>query len=277
MKLSIEQANKLLSQLTAGVAVVANDAEADKNADLEQVFNNISEVVGKTIRPALEEEMKGPLESSFTGRYLGALRSAAQRVFNIPRREMEDMSIEQVLAKCKTALDGRYTQTDAERQTVWETTIQEYEQQIEQVKAEYETKLGEERDKYVQRDITSRCISLLEKLPRKGGDLQEQADMMRYKMQKVFEVRYNEDTKQLEFYKEGKQAIDENDQQLNDEDFARSWAERAGILVHDTRHISPAGVKAGQQQAYVLSLTGTDGEAPGDTMNAIKAWADNDA
>lgn len=38
MKLSIEQANKLLSQLTAGVTVVEDEQHADKNADLDAVF-----------------------------------------------------------------------------------------------------------------------------------------------------------------------------------------------------------------------------------------------
>lgn len=130
MKLSIEQANKLLEQLTAGVTVVADEQQADKDSDLDAVFNNISDVVGKAIRPELEQEMKSNLESAFTGRYLGVLRSAAQRVFNVPKRDMEELSIEQVLAKCKGELDSRYTQTDAERQTVWERTVQDYEAQF---------------------------------------------------------------------------------------------------------------------------------------------------
>lgn len=37
MKLSIEQANKLLSQLAAGVTVVADEQQADNNTDLEAI------------------------------------------------------------------------------------------------------------------------------------------------------------------------------------------------------------------------------------------------
>lgn len=272
MKLSIEQANKLLSQLTAGVTVVGDDQQADKNSDLEAVFTNISQVVGKTIRPSLEEEVKASTDAAFTARYLGALRSAAHRVFNIPRRELEELSVEQLLSKCKGTIETRYTQTEAERQTGVEATIREYETQMEQLKASHEVQLTEERAKYMQRDITARCLSIIEKLPRKGGDLQEQADMLRYKMQKVYEVRYNEDTRQLEFYKEGKPAVNDTNQPVTDEDFARTWAERAGILVRDTRHIQPANVQAGQNGGYAgITLSGDE---PAGGMNAIEAWAE---
>lgn len=272
MKLSVEQVNKLLSQLAAGVTVVGDEQHADRNADLEAVFSNISQVVGKAIRPALEEEVKAGTDAAFTARYLGALRSAAHRVFNIPRRELEELSVEQLLSKCKGTQDSRYTQTEAERQTTLEATIREYETQVEQLKLTHEERLNEERSRYTQRDIAARCISIIEKLPRKGGDLQEQADMLRYKMQKVYDVRYNEDTRQLEFYKEGKPAMTETNRPLSDEDFARTWAESAGILVRDTRHVQPADVQAGLTGTYAgVSLTG-DNHAGG--MNAIEAWAE---
>lgn len=273
MKLSIEQANKLLSQLTAGVTVVEDEQQADRNADIEAVFENISQVVAKANRPLIEGEVKAGLESAFTARYLGALRSAAHRVFNIPRREMEDLSLEQLLSKCKTAVDSRNTQTDAERQTIWETTVQDYENQIEQLKTMHVAELKEEQAKYTQRDIASRCLNIIEKLPRKGGDLQEQAEMLRYKMQKVYEVRYNEDTKQLEFYKEGKPVLNETNEPVSDEDFARNWAERAGILVRDTRHISPADVQAEQMGVYAAMMS-TENDREGGNMNAIQAWAE---
>ncbi len=273
MKLSIDQANKLLSQLTAGVTVVADKQHADKNADIEAVFNNISLVVGKAIRPSLEEELKASSDAAFTARYLGALRSAAHRVFNIPRRELEELSVEQLLSKCKGALESRYTQTDAEKQTGLEVTMREYEQQLEQLKAQHEEALKTERAKFVQRDIAARCLGIVEKLPRKGGDLQEQAEMLSYKIQKAYEVRYNEDTRRLELYKEGKPATTENNEPVTDEDFAREWAERAGILVKDNRHISPADVQAGQHGGYTGVLPDNDEHAPG-AMNAIEAWAE---
>ena len=46
MKISIEQANKLLSALHGGAVVVANEAEADTDANLEVVIDNIGESIG---------------------------------------------------------------------------------------------------------------------------------------------------------------------------------------------------------------------------------------
>ena len=97
--------------------------------------------------------------------------------------------------------------------------------------------------------------------------------MLKYGMQKVYEVRYNDATKQLELYKEGQPALDEKSNPIKDEDFARSWAERAGILVRDTRHISPADVQAEQQQMYA-GVVLSDNDLPADGMNAIEAWAE---
>ncbi len=273
MKISIEQASKLLSELIAGAVVVANNDEAD-TIDTDDLLISINESVSKSLKPSLEEQLKTTLEPSLTGRHLGTLRSAAQRVFNVPKRELEEMSVEQLLAKCKGAIESRYNLTEEQRQSVLETTVQGYETQLEQVKSGYEKMLDEERAKYMQRDIAARCVSIIEKLPRKGGDLQEQADMLRYKMQTSYEVRYNEETKRLEFYKEGKPAVLDNSQPVTDEDFARMWAEKAGILVHDTRHISPADVKAGQQGVYASGILIPDNDEPAnDGMDAIVSWA----
>lgn len=273
MKLSIEQANKLLSQLIAGVTVVADEQQADKKTDIDAIHNNIAEVVSKNINPELQEKVRAEMEAAFTARYLGTIRSAAGRIFNIPRRELDDLSPEQLISKCKGTIDSRYNKSETEQQTALEATIQDYETQIEQLKAAHEEVLEQERGKYTQRDITSRCMSIVEQLPRKGGDLQEQADMLRDRMQKVYEVRYNEDTKRLEFYNEGKPALTDKNEPVNDEDFARTWAERAGILVRDTRHISPADVQAGQQGGYLEMFQQDEGQAA-NGMNAIEAWVE---
>ncbi|WP_276135018.1 hypothetical protein [Polluticoccus soli] len=275
MKLSLEQASKLLNALLGDAAVVADEHEADTDLSHEQLISTVNDTLSRTLRPSIEEQLKPALEAGFTGRYLGALRSAAQRVFNVPKRELEDMSIEQVLSKCKGAFETRASQSDDERFVSLEAAIHDYESQIDQLKATHEAQLKDAHDKYVQRDIAARCISIIEKLPRKGGDLHEQADMLRYKMSNTYEVRYNEQTKQLEFYKEGKPATSEDNTPITDENFARNWAEKAGILVSDTRHISPADVKAGQQGQYatgVISISNSDDPAD-DTLEAIAAWA----
>lgn len=262
MKLSIEQANKLLSALVNDVEVVANDAEADATANLDNIATELTDKISNALRPTIIEESKADYEQNFLGRYSGALRSAAQRVFNVHKRELEDMNIEQLLAKCKEAMDASHTEA-----------TQQYETELQQIKTNYESQLSQERSKYTQQAITDRCLNMIQQLPRKGGDAEEQAEMLRYGMQKVYEVRYNEQTKRLEFYKEGQPAIGEQNEPITDETFARTWAERAGILVHDNRHLSPAEIKAGQQaHPFANGLILPDAEAS--PMDAIQAWTE---
>lgn len=275
MKLSIEQANKLLSELLDGAAVVENEQEADNDTDIDSLLATINESLTKSLRPSLEEQLKASMEAPMHARFMGTLRSAVGRSFNIPKHELNDMGIEQLMTKCKALVDARNNQTDDQKQAALEQTIQGYETHMEQLKATYEQQLEQERAKYTQRDISARCLSIVERLPRKGGDLQEQADMLRYKMQSVYEVRYNEETKKLDFYKEGKPAVADNSEPMSDEAFARNWAEKAGILVHDTRHISPADVKAGQPGVYASGIMSISNDMPADSaMDAIVAWAD---
>lgn len=276
MKISIEQANKLFSALPGGVVVVGDEYEADSNTDVTTIGNQIIEALEEAIRPSLTEQVKPTLEAGFTGRYLGALRSAAQRVFNVHKRELEDMSIEQVLAKCKTAIDALHTQAQEAKEQEWNAQLQQGNEALQQLKDSYEQQLGAERNRYTQRDIAARCAQLLQNMPRKGGDLQEQADMLRYKMAAAYELQYNEEKAQLEFYKDGKPVLNEKNEPLTDETFAQLWAAKAGILVSDTRHIKPADVLAGQQGQYAtgtVPIANTNNSAS--PMEAISAWAED--
>lgn len=273
MNISIEQANKLLAALAGNVAVVADEQQADANADTDALIASINENITTSLRPTLEEQMKPLIEGNYLGRFTGTMRAAMYRIFNIPRKELESLNIEQMVTKCKQMVDAQIAQTDTERQQAAETAINGYEAQLQQIKDNYETMLSAERNKQTQRDITARCMSLLEKLPRKGGDIAEQAEMLRYKMQSAYDIRYSETDKRLEFYKEDKPVFTDNNQPLSDESFARMWAEKAGILVNDTRHISPADVKAGHSSGYgsgvIIAQT-----TPDNAMEAIVAWAE---
>lgn len=273
MNISIEQANKLLAALAGNVAVVADEQQADANVDTEALLASINENITTNLRPTLEEQMKPLIEGNYLGRFTGTMRAAMYRIFNIPRKELESLNIEQMVAKCKQMVDAQIAQNETERQQAAETAINGYEAQLQQIKDNYEAMLSAERNKQVQRDITARCMSLLERLPRKGGDIAEQAEMLRYKMQSAYDIRYNEAEKKLEFYKEDKPVFTDNNQPMSDESFARMWAEKAGILVNDTRHISPADVKAGHSGGYGSGVIIAQ-PAPDNAMEAIVAWAE---
>ena len=272
MKISIEQANKLLAALQVDAAVAEDEHEADTGIDTDTLVMQVSQNMAASLRPAIEAQLKPEFESNFMGRYSGTLRAAVTRIFNIPKKEIDDLTVEQVIAKCK-AVAETLPQPEAERLAMLEVAVQGYEQQLEDLKAGYEQRLEDAYRKQLQKDMMARCLSLIEKLPRKGGDLYEQAELLRHKMHTAYDVRYNENTKVLELYNDDQPAVHDNNQLLSDEDFARMWATKAGILVNDTRHISPADVKAGQQGAYSSGIIQTGDRQADSAMDAIVAWA----
>lgn len=272
MKISIEQANKLLAALQVDAAVAEDEHEADAGIDTDTLVKQVNQTIAASLRPVIEAQLKPEFESNFMGRYSGTLRAAVTRIFNIPKKDIDDLTVEQVVAKCK-AVAETLPQAEAERLAMLEVAVHGYEQQLEELKTGYEQRLDAERQKQLQKDITARCLSLIERLPRKGGDLYEQAEMLRHKMQMVYDVHYNEGTKALEFYKDNQPAVQDNNQLVSDEDFARMWAAKAGILVNDTRHILPADIKAGQQGTYGSGVIHTGDIQANDAMDAIVAWA----
>lgn len=274
MNISIEQANKLLAALAADAVVVADEQSADEGTDTDALLATIHDNLSTTLRPTLEEQMKPVIESNYLGRFTGTLRSALNRAFGFTNKELERMTIEQMVNKCKQVIDGYVSQTEAQRQTAIETAISGYEAQLQQMKDNYEAMLAAAHNKQRERDITTRCMTMLEKLPRKGGDITEQAEMLRNKMQAAYEVQYNEADKTLALYKEDKPVLADNNQPLTDENFARMWAEKAGILVNDTRHISPADVKAGHSGGYGKGIITTNNTSANGAMEAIVAWAE---
>ena len=58
MKLSLEQAGKLLNALLGDAAVVADEHEADADLSQEQLIATINNNLSKTLRPAIEEQLK---------------------------------------------------------------------------------------------------------------------------------------------------------------------------------------------------------------------------
>jgi len=252
---------------------VADNQQADSDVDTDALITTVNDNISTSLRPSLEEQMKPLIEGNYLGRFTGTMRAAMYRIFSIPRKELDSLNIEQMVAKCKQMVDAQISQNEAERQQAAETAINGYEAQLQQIKDNYETMLAAERGKQVQRDIAARCLSLLERLPRIGGDIAEQAEMLRYKMQSAYDIRYNEADRRLEFYKEDKPVFTDSNQPLSDENFARMWAEKTGILVNDTRHISPADVKAGHSSGYGSGVIVAQPSADG-AMEAIVAWAE---
>lgn len=232
-KISIEQANELLSQIGVDAAVVADNAD---DVNMDELTDSALEKVKSTVRPDVEKEVREAATSEFTGKFHNSLRSVAVRVFNIPRRELADMDADAILAKCKESMASKANDNDWAKEK--EEIVQAYEKQIQDWEAKYNTDLAAKDAMFIERDIDAVCLSIVEKLPRKGGDLKEQAEMLKYRMRQNYDVRINNGN--IELYTKDGQPAKEGNKAVKVDDYAKNWAEKAGILVSDTRHITPA-------------------------------------
>lgn len=248
MKISRQSAEQLLKELLQDVVVV-DDKDADRNVKIEDLVAQVSENLGNSIAQDIETKTETATIEKNTGRLLGEMRRAMARTFGIPAREFEGKEIKDIIELAKTAYDTNNNKKLEDWQKERTHLVADFDNERQALIGEWEGRVQAAEQKYIDRDITARVFSLIEKLPRKGGDLQEQAEMLIMKAKNTYDVRYNEQKQCLEFYRDGKQAMDDKNKPLTDEAFARMWADKAGILARDTRHISPKDVQTGNAKA----------------------------
>lgn len=248
MKISTKQAKDLLKKLGVGVTeVVEDEKDADKDFKLEDVIAEVTEAIKDTVRPDIEDEVIKAKLPAETGKLLGTLRSAAQRMFGGTNKDYENLDIKQILELGKT----KYDEGAGKAKTDWEKErdqlIAAHEAALTAAVTEKDTELGSWKTKYADRDINEQLIKITEKIPRIKGDITAHADMLRYKLSQKYDLKYNEEAKTLEFYtKDGKKARVNNKDVIADEAAKQEFTDM-GILVTDMRGTKPGDVKNGTE------------------------------
>lgn len=260
MKLSAKQLTELLSDLGVDVELVESDNADFKSEDLTQ---SIVTAVTPTISAQLEEK----LESSIGAKNNKTALSAIQFVFGIPKSELDGKTFKEMFAVVKERISSTDETEAGKWKTKYEDAVREYETKLEEKDTEwqskYDTDIASEKKKYQDRDINDFFIKETEKLPRKGGDLLEQADTLRYKAEKQgYEIKVGENGS-IELWKDGKKA--------KSEEVIKSIAEKVLPIATDTRHVSPAAAKAGQAAAQEGIATVED-----NPLAALENWANGE-
>ncbi len=272
-KISLEQANELLKEWVGDVVAVADSKEADKDIDIEAIATEAKEAIqsNATVDPAIVSAEV----SKETGKLLGTLRSQLAKVMGGTQRDYigsddKPLTIQEMVNLAKSKFDER-TGTQAQQ---WEQErqqlIEEHEAALEKTKAEYEAIVATEKNKYVERDISAATLSMLEKIPRKGGDLADDADTLLYKARQQYDIKYDEAKKELQFFEKG----GNKPASVKPADFAKQWIEKSGRLATDTRHIAPKDIKNNPQppQGGILPKEPTEKQIP-TSQEDIYSWA----
>lgn len=235
MNLSIKQVNALLKQL-GGSVVVVEDEKADTDANIEDIASEIEGVIVKQVRPAIEQELKesiGSVKAAEAGRME---RSAVAKAFGLTPKELDGLSLTEMLAKGKETLSQGKQDGEAEFNARIAEMQADYDQRLE----EANNQITEARKKYVDRDINSKLSSFIEKVPRKGGKLDAQTSAFRHHLnQKFGDIEYDENTGEMSFVKDGKKVFNDRNKPFDFTELAKSWADDTGISVTDMRHETP--------------------------------------
>lgn len=245
MKISQKQASELLKRLGVDAEVVADEKEADRSLHIEAIASEITHEIKEAIRPDIESETLKSRLPAETGKLLGTLRSAAARLFGGTNKEYEDLDIKGILELGKR----KYEDRTGREKTAWEQEreqlIADHELALNNAVADKDKEITNWKTRYSDRDINENLVRITEKIPRIKGDVTAHADMLRYKLSQKYDLKYNEDTRALEFYtKDGKRAR-LNNKDLVAEDVAKEAFTSLGLLVTDMRGTKPADVKAG--------------------------------
>lgn len=267
MKISHEQAAKLLTELgLQDVELVAENEDKDINID------DLVVEATNALKPSIIDAAKADLEADHNGKFLGSLRSAVQRTFNIPKKDMEGKPLQEVLGLVKTNLDSHSSTEANEWKTKYEAAVQDYEAQLETAQTtwqtKYDTDLTVERQKYADRDINDAFVSEVNKMPRQGGDPVKQARVLRNLAKEAgYEISFDEAKKALSMVKDGKAA--KVSEVLNE------LAADVLPLAKNTSHVPPSTLN-NQQPVQRVENVEYNGLPAGDKLAGIMALVNKD-
>lgn len=266
MKLSTEQATKLLSDLGVDAEIV-EAKEADADVKIEDIAAEVTEY----LKPGIVEAVKSEHEAANHAKFINTLRSGVQRTLNIPKKEMDGKTLEDILALVKTTTESKGTTEASEWKTKYETAVQDYEQQLEIANTTWETKYNTEiqaaNKKYIDRDINDVYQTQVGKIARQGGDLVKQSKVLRSLIQQEgIEEVYDEANKSLVFKKDGKI--------LKVEETLANLAKDVLPIATSTNHINPKDVKNGSvPDSGIVQKTTFDELPTKDAGAKIYEWA----
>jgi len=243
--LTLEQANTLLSKLGLTVEVVADAEQATPDADIEAISLEFK----KPIETGITKEDVSRKVAEAAGRIHGEYRSAFGSAFGLVTNDLKDLEVKELAAKVKETNSSRYSAKEVELSG----QIEELSRQINAKDEEWQNKYNEldtmHTKKYQERNVIDGFSSVLSKIPKKG-DTARQAAILKAELEGKYDVRFNEDTKQNEFFVKGtNDLVMDGNNPLSTDKVAKEFVTSMGWEVTDTSNIPPAAVPASGQGA----------------------------
>lgn len=241
MKVTIEQALELLK--VAGVQAVevvedSTQSTFDKDEALTLIDNSRSQV----IKPKIEAELKGDITNTVMGKLHGSLNSVLAQNTGASRSEID--RITDISERVKFAIEHKAKQLEGSQVEIdnrFNEVINKHNQEVEALKGEYEAKVAEANNKYIQRDIQNYLATKLgdAPLPKETDRLIAANDFQKHLADK-YHVSYDEAGKMVKLYdKQNPQTMALNDKGTNPVDImseAETYFKPRGLWHTDMRN-----------------------------------------
>jgi len=250
-KINLEQANQLLSLLKVEAVVVEGNDEnpADNDVDVQKLIKSIPEADEDFIREKLRAEIEEDVKSKNTGKWINSLRSKVAQTFGMKTSELSNLQLEEILALAKDSTRGNVDKAQKDWLSDREKLIAEQEAEMERLRGQYEAQLRDSEHKYLRRDMRDRFISLLNNMPRNGGDLNAQAEALLAAAERNYTTKYDAEKGRVGLFTKGDEPspVFRGKKIFSDEDFAQEFAESMAWIRKDNRNVPPVAPKSEQQ------------------------------
>lgn len=231
------------------VEIVADEKESDFNEDT--ALQSIHAAILPLIKPGIENELKGAMETSAKAKTRGELLSLLARQTGITRAELEKLgtpeAVEFAFKSVSDKLGGDATKWQQEIQTLMDT----HNQSITKIKTEEGAKLTAATQRYIDRDINAylqdNVVAKSPLLP--TADKGYWAEQLRSHLQSKYHLSYDDSKRAVSTFKKDNPEIPALNEAgtgtINLQDEFKAIASRAGVWTTDTRNVKP-GAKTDQ-------------------------------
>lgn len=242
-KINMEQANQLLNLLKVAAVVVEDSEEmpSDKDVNVQDLIKGIEEPNEDFIREKLRAEIEDSIKTKNTGKWINSLRSKVAQTFGLKTAELSDLSLEDILALAKNSTKVNVDKAQQDWLNDREKLNSEHENELEKLRGDYERRLRDSHEQYVRRDKKDRFISILQNMPRVGGDINMQAEALLAAIERQYVTKFDETKGRVNVFtkEEEPSPIFRGKKIYSDEDFADEFAQSMGWKRTDNRGVPP--------------------------------------
>lgn len=255
MKLTQEQL--LILAKTVGIQdVQLVEDEKDSEFDLDVALQSIDSNRSTILKPQFEQELRADLEKSIAGKVGGTLESGLKRTLGCPSSiftpDMKDpQRIEAALNWKVAQLDGSVQ--DAQKEIA--SILEKHQADMDATKQDYEAKLSEANQKYIDRDIQEFIQGRLKDapLPTTSDRAVVTKDFVQH-LRSKYHLNYDEAKKQVDLHlKDNPSMLALNENKTKPIEIlaeAEQFFSPRGLWMKDMRHEAPANHMPANAQGY---------------------------